>query len=152
MGRTQRGNNNAYAQDNEITWVDWEAADGDLVDYVAALNGFRRAHPALTHDHFLDGKEKHGIRDVVWRHQAGREMSHDDWSNSGQSVLGMHLRTAEDEVLVWFNRHAEDVAATLPDAEWTVGLASDDRDLPVLEGDSLTLPPRSVVVLVRPGA
>lgn len=149
MGRTQRGNNNAYAQDNEITWVDWEAADGDLVDFVAALMGFRKAHPALTHDHFLEGKEKHGVRDVVWRHQAGREMTHDDWSNSGQSVLGMHLCTAEDEVLVWFNRHAEAVEAVLPDADWAVGLASDDQEPPVLEEERVTLPPRSVVALVR---
>src|SRR5690606_30474983 len=55
LGRTQRGNNNAYAQDNEITWLDWESADGALVDYVAAVHAFRKAHPALTHDHFLSG-------------------------------------------------------------------------------------------------
>ncbi len=149
MGRTQRGNNNAYAQDNEITWVDWESADGELVDFVAAANRFRKAHPALTHDHFLDGKERRGVRDVVWRHQAGREMSHDDWNNAGQSVLGMHLRTTGDEVLVWFNRHAEAVAARLPDAGWEIGLASDDREPIALKGDSITLPPRSVVALVR---
>ena len=53
MGRTQRGNNNAYAQDNEITWVDWEGADGALVDYVAAVHEFRKAHPALTAGQFL---------------------------------------------------------------------------------------------------
>jgi len=152
MGRTQRGNNNAYAQDNEITWVDWEAADGELVDFVAAAHGFRKAHAALTHDHFLEGKEKHGVRDVVWRHQAGREMSPDDWTDSGQSVLGMHLRTADDEVLVWFNRHAEAVEAVLPDAGWVLGLASDDQDPPVLADDRVTLPPRSVVALVRPAA
>ncbi len=152
MGRTQRGNNNAYAQDNEITWVDWEAADGDLVDFVAAAHRFRKAHPALTHDHFLDGKEKHGIRDVVWRHQAGREMNHDDWNDSGQSVLGMHLRTADDEVLVWFNRHAEPVEAVLPGADWMVGFASHDQVPPAPEDGRLTLPPRSVLALVRPAA
>ena len=149
MGRTQRGNNNAYAQDNEITWLDWEGADGDLVDFVAAANTFRRAHAALTHDHFLDGKEKHGIRDVVWWHQDGREMNHDDWSRSGQSVLGMQLRTATDEILVWFNRHAESITAILPDGGWALGLASDDKTPVGFTGRTVYLPPRSVVALIR---
>jgi glycogen operon protein len=149
MGRTQRGNNNAYAQDNEITWVDWEGADGDLVDFVAAANKFRRKHSALTHDHFLDGKGKSGIRDVVWWHQDGREMNHDDWSRSGQSVLGMQLKTADDEVLVWFNRHAENIQARLPEGSWAVGLASDDKVPVGFTGRTIHLPPRSVVALIR---
>jgi glycogen operon protein len=151
MGRTQQGNNNAYAQDNEITWVDWENADGALVDYVAALHQFRKAHPALTHDHFLDGKVKHGIRDVIWWHQDGREMNDGDWNYSGQSVLGMHLTTATDEVLVWFNRHAEAVKARLPDGDWEVGLLSDDSGSASIDGKSIMLPVRSVVALVRAG-
>jgi glycogen operon protein len=149
MGRTQRGNNNAYAQDNEITWVDWEHADGALVDFVAAANAFRRAHPALTHDHFLDGKGKHGIRDVVWWHQQGHEMTDGDWSNGAQSVLGMHVKTTGDEVLVWFNRHAEAVQAILPDGAWEVGLLSDDSAAVPFTGNTAHLPPRSVVALVR---
>ncbi|HZY68239.1 MAG TPA: hypothetical protein VFE52_06610, partial [Devosia sp.] len=149
MGRTQRGNNNAYAQDNEITWVDWEAADGELVDFVADAVKFRRAHPALTHDHFLDGREKHGIRDVVWWHQEGREMNHDDWNRASQSVLGMHLRTPGDEVLVWFNRHAESVSAKLPEGPWAVGLASEDKAPVGFMGDTVLLPARSVTALIK---
>ena len=149
MGRTQHGNNNAYAQDNEITWVDWENADGDLVDFVAALHRFRKEHGALTHDHFLDGKEKHGVRDVQWLHQHGREMSEADWSNAGQSVLGMHQRTADDEVLVWFNRHAEAVQAMLPAGHWAIGFISDDKAPVSFIGNTLLLPPRSVVALLR---
>jgi glycogen operon protein len=152
MGRTQKGNNNAYAQDNEITWVDWESADGSLVDFVAALNGFRNAHPALTMDKFLTGEDKGGRRDVVWRHPEGREMSETDWNDSGASVLGMHLDVADDEVLAWFNRRAESVAATLPERAtgWAVGLLSDDKAEAAIAGDGRTiiLPPRSVVVLV----
>ena len=152
MGRTQQGNNNAYAQDNEITWVDWEAADGSLVDFVAALNTFRQAHPALVADRFLGGEERGGLRDVVWRHPEGREMSEGDWNDGGSSVLGMHLNVAEDEVLAWFNRHAEAVTAVLPDGAhgWTVALISDDTaEAPIAEdGKSLLLPARSVVVLV----
>mgnify|MGYP003643181512 CR=1 FL=1 len=149
MYRTQQGNNNAYAQDNEITWVDWESADGDLIDFVAAMTRFRREHTALTHDHFLTGQDKNGVRDVVWLHPDGREMNEGDWSNSGGSVLGMQLRNKDDEVLVWFNRRTEPVVAHLPEGHWTVGIESDNTAHVALSDVTATLTPRSVVVLVR---
>jgi glycogen debranching enzyme len=150
MFRTQGGNNNAYAQDNEITWVDWEAGDGDLVNFVAAVNAFRKAHPAISHDHFLSGQDRSGQRDVVWLHPDNREMNDGDWNDAGASVLGVLLRHKEDEVLVWFNRRIEPVVAHLPEGEWSIGIKSDDSlDVP-LTGGTATLPPRSVVALVRP--
>jgi glycogen operon protein len=149
MGRTQRGNNNAYAQDNEITWVDWEKADGALVDFVSALNDFRKSHTALTHDHFLTGQTRHGMRDVVWLHPEGREMSEGDWNDAGGSVLGMHLATADDEVLVWFNRRIEPVDAVLPEGGWSVGLVSDPAAEVTVSAGRAKVPPRSVVALVR---
>ncbi len=148
MGRTQQGNNNAYAQDNEITWVDWENADGSLVEFVAAANRFRAAHPALTHDHFLSGQVRHGVRDVVWLHPEGREMSDDDWRDEGASVLGMLLATTDDTVQVWFNRRIDAVAAVLPEGNWEAGLISDDRDRIAIVNGRAVLPPRSVVALV----
>src|SRR3569833_2146460 len=149
MGRTQQGNNNAYAQDNEITWVDWEHADGALVDYVSALHRFRKEHPALTHDHFLDGRGKHGLRDGVWWHQDGREMNDGDWNYAGQSMLGMQLKTTADEVLVWFIRHAEEKQARLPVGDWVVDFVSDEQEQLPIAGGAVTLPPRSVVALLR---
>jgi glycogen debranching enzyme len=149
FGRTQQGNNNAYAQDNEIGWVDWEHADGELVDFVAALNRFRKAHPALTHDHFLTGQVKNGVRDVTWLHPDGREMNEHDWNDASASVLGMHLVQGEDDLIVWFNRRVEPVLARLPEGYWTVGIVSDDRAVLPLADRAATLPPRSVVVLVR---
>ena len=149
MWRTQQGNNNAYAQDNDITWVDWESGDGDLVDYVAALRRFRKAHPALTHDHFLSGHHRKGIRDVVWWHPEGREMGEAEWRQDDASVLGMQLHMAGDEVLVWFNRLVEPVPARLPQGRWTVGLQSDGgAEAPIANG-AVTLPPRTVVALVH---
>jgi glycogen operon protein len=153
MGRTQRGNNNAYAQDNEITWVDWEHADGALVDYVAALNFFRKGHDALTADKFLTGRrDRSGNRDVTWLHPDGREMTEGDWRDPGASVLGMGLHLAGDAVLVWFNRRVETVSARLPKAaaRWAIGLVSDDTaEVEIAEdGASVGLPPRSVVALV----
>jgi len=150
MYRTQQGNNNAYAQDNEITWLDWENADGDLIDFVAAMTRFRREHTALTHDHFLTGQDKNGVRDVVWLHPDGREMNENDWSNSGGSVLGMQLHNKDDEVLVWFNRRTEPVVAHLPEGRWAVGIESDNTAHVALGDGTATLTPRSVVVLVRP--
>ena len=149
FGRTQQGNNNAYAQDNEIGWVDWEHADGELVDFVAALNTFRKAHPALTHDHFLTGQLKNGVRDVTWLHPDGREMNEQDWNEASASVLGMHLVQGDDDLIVWFNRRVEPVLARLPEGYWTVGIISDDRAVLPLADRAATLPQRSVVVLVR---
>jgi len=147
MWRTQRGNNNAYAQDNDITWVDWEAADGTLVDYVSALHAFRKAHPALTNDQFFSGQPRQGVRDVIWLHPDGREMTEGDWSEHGASVLGMQLTVKKDVVLVWFNRKAEAVVARLPEGNWTVGFQSDTAEIK-FAGGAATLPPRSVVALV----
>lgn len=149
MFRTQQGNNNAYAQDNEITWLDWEAADGDLVDFVAAVNGFRKAHSALTHDHFLTGQDKNGVRDVVWLHPEGREMNEGDWRDSAASVLGMYLHNKDDQVLVWFNRRAEPVVARLPEGNWAVGIQSDNTSDVAFSEGTATLTPRSVVALIR---
>lgn len=149
MFRTQQGNNNAYAQDNEITWLDWEAADGDLVDFVAAVNAFRKTHTALTHDHFLTGQDKNGVRDVIWLHPDGREMNEGDWRDSSASVLGMHLRNKDDEVLVWFNRRNEPVIAHLPEGQWRVGIQSDPTVEIVFSDTTTTLSRRSVIALVR---
>ena len=150
MGRTQRGNNNAYAQDNDITWLDWENADGSLVDFVASLHRFRKSHPALTHDHFLTGHTRHGVRDVVWLHYEGHEMRAEDWTESGASVLGMQLATTDDALLVWFNRRAEPVDARLPEGPWEVGFVSDEGASPQVDEEGrVTIPARSVLALVR---
>ncbi|WP_323032536.1 hypothetical protein [Paracoccus sp. (in: a-proteobacteria)] len=149
--RTQEGNNNAYAQDNDITWLDWEAADGAMVDFVAAINAFRHAHPAITHDHFMSGQERHGVRDVVWLHADGREMNEGDWNDSGASALGMLLRYKDDTVLVWFNRRIEPVVAHLPEGEWSLGIVSDDLGEVSFSERTAVLPPRTVVALVPAG-
>ncbi len=74
LGRTQRGNNNAYAQDNPLAWIDWDRVDDALIDFVAALCALRHAHPALRADRFLTGApvDASGIPDVEWRLPDGR--------------------------------------------------------------------------------
>lgn len=152
MFRTQGGNNNAYAQDNDITWLDWEHNDGDLVDFVAALNAFRKDHPALTHDHFMTGHVRGGLRDVAWLHPDGREMNDGDWQQVGASTLGMHLRVKGDAVLVWFNRRTDPVTAKLPPGHWQIGINSAFGQEPELGAESVVLPARSVVALIAGAA
>jgi len=150
FGRTQGGNNNAYAQDNEITWLDWENADGALVDYVASLSAFRRAHPALRSDDFLTGDRIGGLKDVMWLRPDGLEMSSRDWNEPDGSTLGMFLHEAGEIMLVWFNRKHEPVEVSLPAESgltFEVKLVSAADTSIGIKSGHLTLPSRSVVIL-----
>ena len=80
LGRTQGGNNNSYCQDNEISWVDWDAAakHADLVDFVASLSALRKAHPVFRRRRFFSGQaggSGDGQRDIIWLSPAGHEMA-----------------------------------------------------------------------------
>jgi glycogen operon protein len=116
IGRTQRGNNNAYCQDNEISWVDWnlDPAQRELLDFTADVFAIRRANPVLRRRHFFHGRAaSNGDKDVFWLHPDGREMAEADWRNGKLRVLG-----------VWLPAHAADEV--------------DDRGRPV-RADSLVL-------------
>ena len=78
IGRTQHGNNNAYCQDNEITWLDWANADQDLLDFTRRLIAFRRAHPVFRRRRFLAGAEAAGLQ---WFTPAGTPMNDGDWAD-----------------------------------------------------------------------
>ncbi|SMX33876.1 glycogen debranching protein GlgX [Maliponia aquimaris] len=123
-GNTQHGNNNAYCQDNEISWLDWQAMDQDLVGFTAALAQFRKAHPVLRQTHFLHGAERpDGQPDVEWRAFDGSELN---WRDPGLSSLCLLLRGCAEsregradpqEVLLAFNREALPQELHLPDPE-----------------------------------
>jgi glycogen operon protein len=152
FGRSQGGNNNAYAQDNEITWLDWENADGDLVNFVASLSDMRRNHPGFRSDKFLTGEKTDGYKDVMWVRPDGAEMTEEDWNRPDSGVLGMFLHEAGEVLLVWFNRLREEIEVTLPGEQglnFEVALVS-AVDAEIVIGDArLTLPPRSVVILAH---
>jgi isoamylase len=102
VGRTQKGNNNAYAQDNEISWVDWNLDDRqrELLGFTRRAFGLRALNPALRRRHFFDGNEPKAEtgKDVMWVRPDGHEMTHDDWRNGDLRVLGMLISgTATDE-------------------------------------------------------
>jgi isoamylase len=92
--RTQNGNNNAYCQDNEISWIDWDGlkADDSLLQFVRALSALRRARPELRRDTFLKGAlQASHTRDICWWHPAGHEMADAEWNNPDQRCLGVGL-------------------------------------------------------------
>jgi glycogen operon protein len=128
LGRTQRGNNNAYCQDNEISWVDWQNADGVLLDFVRSLSWLRRSHPVFRRRRFFRGHaDGGGAADIAWLTPDGREMTDDDWKPpyakalavfvNGQAMSepgprGQHI--VDQSFLLLFNAHSEEVTFTLP--------------------------------------
>jgi len=96
LGRTQQGNNNGYAQDSRLTWVDWSAVDATCVAFVARLIDLRKRYAALHQDRWLDGvvQDESGVPDVEWRRPDGEPMDGDDWSNpdARSLVVALHPR------------------------------------------------------------
>ncbi|UBV42969.1 glycogen debranching protein GlgX [Deinococcus taeanensis] len=93
IGRTQGGNNNAYCQDNEISWYDWSNLDEDLLAFTKKVIALRKSHPALHRRKFFSGRNIRGddIRDIVWLRFDGAEMTDDDWSNPQTQSMGIFL-------------------------------------------------------------
>jgi len=171
IGRTQHGNNNAWCQDNEISWFDWDHADRDLLEFVRRLIRLRREHPVFRRDTFLSGRETRGsgLPDVWWFRPDGRRMTQRDWQQENGRTLGVFLNGAEipsrtahgeevrdDSFLLLFNAHAEPVAFTLPTrrfgARWRVELATGDApaDEYLAARAEVVVPGRSLLVLRRP--
>lgn len=96
MGQSQGGNNNAYAQDNPISWIDWARADRDLPAFTRRLIAFRRDHPILRQTRFLHSKARStdGKADVLWWHPSGRRMEPADWEDPSLAHVCVELRTA----------------------------------------------------------
>ena len=169
MGRTQNGNNNAYCQDNEITWFDWETADEDLLDFTRRLIAFRRAHPVFRRHRFLKGAE---AAELQWFTPAGTPMDWDDWTDPSALSIGIYLDGSDapdraedgtllvdDDFLVLVNAWWEPLAFTLPDtrpdAVWRLEIDTYDPGSAAgagdrAAGDSITVGPRSVAVLTSP--
>ena len=136
IGRSQGGNNNAYCQDNEVSWMGWEEAgeaEREFRRFVAGLVAFRREHIAFHRDRFLHGETILGteVRDLVWLHPEGREMAEDDWEDPEGQALGVCLsgepgrthRTErgreepDDTFLLLLNAGAEEIPFHLPEAK-----------------------------------
>jgi glycogen debranching enzyme GlgX len=170
-GRTQRGNNNAYCQDNEISWIDWRSDDAwlDVYELTKAALRLRREHPALRQRHFFEGRPtiRGGPKDLAWLHPSGREMTGDDWHDPSLTMVGMFVSGAplrapgphgEQQVdksfAMFFNSGDRSVQVELPPNDWVhageVVLSTDPKlpiGTPVKTGDRMRLGGRAVVVL-----
>ena len=119
FGRTQRGNNNAYAQDNDITWLDWAGRDIELEGFVAALAAMRKASPVLTDTRFLSGEDLPGagVADVVWLSDSGEPMTVAQWEEPETRRIVMVLGNGDvgpKRFAVMINGDREAVAFSLP--------------------------------------
>ncbi|UUZ58428.1 hypothetical protein [Nocardioides sp. B-3] len=170
-GRTQRGNNNAYGRDNEISRIDWRPDDAwlDVYEITKTALRIRRDHPALRQRHWFEGRPtiKGGPKDLIWLHPTGREMTGDDWHDDGLQCFGMvvsgdplrspgprgeQLRDAS--FIIWLNASAHDVELTLPENNWVLAgeiVVSTDpgnaTGTPVKAGSTLLREARSVIVM-----
>ncbi|MBV8643830.1 MAG: glycogen debranching protein GlgX, partial [Candidatus Eremiobacteraeota bacterium] len=140
-GRTQRGNNNAYCQDNEISWVDWSGADARdlaLAEFVKTMLRMRREHPAYRRDAFFRGQavDASGRKDITWMKPDAFEMGDGDWTPEHRTI-GLYLG-ARPMLFVAMNAAPDAMGFTLPDVErvvWSLVLdtaieAGEPRDVP----------------------
>jgi isoamylase len=117
--RTQRGNNNAYCQDNEISWVDWTGLkdDDSLLEFVRGLSALRRAHPELRRDTFLKGAlHASHARDISWWHSAGHEIADQEWNDAELRTLAVGLggTTSSPDMLLLLNPTETECEFQLP--------------------------------------
>src|SRR5262245_28518222 len=173
IGRTQRGNNNAYCQDNEISWFHWESADQELLEFTHLLIQLRKQHPVFRRRKWFQGRPIHGakVTDIGWFTPDGLEMAEEQWGEGFAKALGVFLngeginspdvrgeRVVDESFYVLFNAHYEPLPFVLPKGDWgkqwCVVL---DTNKPVPEeeehcyqaGDEIPVESRSVKVLHR---
>ncbi len=168
LGRTQRGNNNAYAQDNEITWMDWDLTPEHeaLVTFTRRLLTIRQEHPVLRRRHFFRGTvvAGSGHKDVSWIRPDGAEMTDDEWGDAQFRTVGMLIdgcatdevderghAVHDDTVLLILNGGDHDVSFTLPDLGadkiW-VNMVDTAGDVPPeVEGSVVGVKSRALVAL-----
>src|SRR5579872_288267 len=133
IGRTQGGNNNAYCQDNEISWTHWDQADHDLLEFARAAIEFRKQHCNFRRRRFFQGRPIHGaeVSDIGWFKPDGKPMSDEDWNSGFAKSIGMYLNGdaiggvdhrgepyQDDSFYLLFNGYHEALDFILPDGAW----------------------------------
>lgn len=154
FGRIQSGNNNAYAQDNDTTWLDWKHADQELIAFTSELISLRSRHLSLTGDRFLTGtaSDGSGIPDARWLAADGGDMTAEKWRDPLAKTLGIALYEAGDRTSIWFNAGHEASPGWLPHARdgyaWRFVLGS-RRPIDISSKTRFTLPPRSIAIFAE---
>jgi isoamylase len=175
IGRTQRGNNNAWCQDSELSWVDWDIGpqSEDLLEFTRRLLALRREHPIFHRTQFLNGRgSPSGLPDAWWFRPDGRRMTAADWQNAGAHALGVFLNgrgigSVSDEgepivdssFVLLLNAHYEDVTFALPPRRfgprWQVELSTADPRAPttlLTARGAAIVTSRSLLLLRQPDA
>ncbi|MGH7915482.1 MAG: glycogen debranching protein GlgX, partial [Candidatus Binataceae bacterium] len=171
-GRTQRGNNNAYCQDNEISWMSWDfdAGDRELFSFVSELIKFRKSHPCFRRRSFFQGPR---VKDIVWLTPGGHEMTDQEWHQSEARCLGLYLQgdatnedddqgrpIVDDDFILLLNSHHEPIPFLLPSPgnrdAWRMvfDTARGNADVFFQGGEQFPLEARSLALLtrVKPGS
>ncbi len=160
LGRTQGGNNNAYCQDSEISWYDWDNVDEDLLAFAKTAIALRREHTGLHPREYLRGPGGVPAQMVLYRPD-GQQMGAEDWGNPVAKTLAVALdgrqiededgETSRDKLLLLINAHHEPIEFTVPAGRgtWNVVLTTDDPDPidPLSGGGRVTVRDRSLLLL-----
>jgi isoamylase len=168
-GNSQSGNNNAYCQDNEISWIEWSQVDEGLLDFTKTLIKIRKNHPVFSRRKWFQGKRIKGVgvKDIAWFQPDGLEMSDEHWTNGFAKSMGVYLNghgsnlrglrgetIIDDDFYIIFNAHHESIEFSLPGKKyghyWEVILNTDDMDMAgeqIMGSEALRVNGRSVVLL-----
>src|SRR6266536_726840 len=176
LGRTQRGNNNAYCQDKEIAWVDWDNIDHSMMEFVQALTAFRAMHPVFRRRRFFTGRPVGrgtgtALPDLEWFTPSGREMTEDDWDNDLGRAVTLFVngegiwergprgeRVVDDSFTICFNANHEWLEFHLPPGQFgqkwelvfdTGEFRTGEEERVVEGGSRLWVRDRSFIVLQR---
>ncbi len=132
IGRTQQGNNNAYCQDNPISWYDWKNADLDLARFTAKLIALRKRYPALRYARWFSPElHRYGRPDVAWRNGEGKLMNSAEWDGKDRFSLNIEIGPEDERelCLLLINPEAQTVSFTLRPGRWNRVLDTSDPDL-----------------------
>ncbi|MGI8637465.1 MAG: glycogen debranching protein GlgX [Segetibacter sp.] len=172
LSRTQKGNNNAYCQDNEVSWIDWENADTELLEFTQKLIHFRKKHPVFRRRRWFQGESLHkekDLEDIEWFLPDGTKMTQENWTHDFAKSLGVYLnglairtlgpkgeQILDDSFYVIFNAYHDQLRYTLPPKKyghhWTKMLDTSKNEIVDHEGsfkagEKIVVEGRSAVVL-----
>jgi len=168
LSKTQNGNNNAYCQDSELSWINWDKQDASLLEFTKMIIALRKNHPTFCRRHWFQGIPIKGVSDIAWFLPEGEELSDEHWNTDFAKSLGVYLngkgirtrgemgeKLIDDHFYIIFNAHHEELTYKLPPekfaADWEKVL---DTAIPQLTkkevckaGENIKIQGRSVVVL-----
>ena len=167
LGRTQSGNNNAYCQDTELSWFDWDDIDEEFREWCERITHLRRQHPVFRRRRWFQGRQIRGVEDLAWFRFDGGEMGEEDWETgyarsvavflNGESIATTDAyggRIVDDSFFVMFNASDIELPWTVPGGKWarewvveldTALVHEPGTEIPA--GGSIDLAPRSMALL-----